>query len=1235
MGITYPAAPLVNPGDAILASQLAAQADAVNARLKMGPSCPWHILYYALSAFRQVRNPDGTLFPSQVEFFTAYQNVNPGDASWPDAGPGDPTGANLASQWSLFVWGDGGTTVYPEADRLANPAVGGLNLSVTDPASGVSPRGYWNAAKGQRGAWDPANGNIGSPALLAAVSHGFIRFRESSPHGVDWGGFLPSPEYVGPCATPSTGTPNANYTRVFTKLDGSGTTQTYGTCPENAGDLAGVYQTPFAYYLFLFGGSVVTLPANLWVEGPYTTSPQLRKTQNNFLDRAVNAFASGFRGTAAQGGGTGGLSGSFAFRDFMTRQYLLAPQRGSTGTDGVTVSPVYTRMTASGTGMVAVGTVLSSARTVDAGSVVTGFYVEAQGLSPVGVAAGGARYGGAVQVWRDGAVVGRIDLVSQSDGTYQGLLILNNSTAGGVWSVSTLTALIGSGAISVFAECTELMVYKPSVADAYLVLRCGGVEFSGALDGDGPGCGYATSIYLDYAQKGVITSHQGHVALPGSTDVINSNAVYEAARQMSKAVRMVPRGNLIGYEVSGGLSVLYFTRYALGLSGAVPVDLFDGIGPARTAITTPVWGRTYQVKGATGQTVTYRSAVYHPGDSFAGVQNGGDVTGTGTVWEVDGIRHVAEPANWTNEWVFGAELYPQNGSDSSVWKPSAYADVIGPLNRCIFGDPAAAIDERLSQHFAFGNSSVAPWAILQPEAPPEYNYCPAVVPAEYGFSRVNDIRCTDGDSTCVDQRRAFYQSCQMLVPWPEVDSVTADDAGVMKVTLKSRVQYCPTAPETISKDISTWDGATLDGEGWRTLENGIRRYLLYVATGQPGAVMIGDQAFHSGVASGFTDQPTASIFPRLYFVKQIPKPWTGSGSLVVQDSPTVHDGQRQTEWYLRAMCPAYVDGVTTAANACTTNPYGPYDYTFDALVFQASGGTSKWVSGLPSATTAWLTAADIRTDKPMGFGSLPTYRMTAEGFQLISKMINLLNRIAVRIPGALQSRGALKSLDTADASIKNANGDTVPPGGQVVGGQGAYAVWDNGSWPLATVADGDYGAWGDISGGAGIEGVATVNGIAVVSGAGVVTTANAPAGYRWNPDPDTDLAIYPDFLPLLTSNPVIYGSYWETTTTVTGYTQVSGHDQGTQCHPAGADPDTVWGNASGAWLWNVTEVSTTPTCMELTGGTLAVGSLPSGYAIGTRNDAGGVVSFANAGNGKTLNVTVGQASVAVIAVPVV
>jgi hypothetical protein len=157
------------------------------------------------------------------------------------------------------------------------------------------------------------------------------------------------------------------------------------------------------------------------------------------------------------------------------------------------------------------------------------------------------------------------------------IVTLDRPPEGGSFAFRLGTASAWQTGGEIRCEITELMTYKPSLVDLYLILRCGGVNFGDAVDGSGTQCEFSREIAEDYLTTGVIRSHLGHVALPGSLSAINSNAVFDAARRLSQCVRIMPAEQLRGYAVIGGNSVLWFDRYARGMSHAIPIDLFSGM----------------------------------------------------------------------------------------------------------------------------------------------------------------------------------------------------------------------------------------------------------------------------------------------------------------------------------------------------------------------------------------------------------------------------------------------------------------------------------------------------------------------------------------------------------------------------------------------------------------------------------------------------------------------------------
>ena len=350
MAITFTRAVEVAEGQAITSTQLATLARAFNDRLRSGlGDGPWRIFFYWLSVFRQVRNPDetGYAFPSLGEFFEIYQHISAQDAEWPVTGPGDPEGANVASQMNAFVFGSDAFEIADESDRFA---------ALVWPQTEPSPRTAWDHAKQQRGAIDSRTGGIASPALYVARAHNEIRYGSRSPHGMSYGGWLPLPEEGAPCEDPNPGddvAPVPNYRIKFTNLN-DGSTVTYdGSCEPAVFDsypthVAFVARMSWAYYVFLNDGTLDVYSTTDWVEGPYEGEGRLQKAENGALGRILNNFIREFRGTEHQRKTeTVHLSHAFDFQRFFTTQYHLAPQYGIE-VDGF-VDPIYQKAKSQGT----------------------------------------------------------------------------------------------------------------------------------------------------------------------------------------------------------------------------------------------------------------------------------------------------------------------------------------------------------------------------------------------------------------------------------------------------------------------------------------------------------------------------------------------------------------------------------------------------------------------------------------------------------------------------------------------------------------------------------------------------------------------------------------------------------------------------------------------------------------------------------------------------------------------
>ena len=1180
---TYTRAIVPKPGDPVSSRVIASQARAMNDRLKLGPSLPWRIMWQIFAAFRQIRNPDssGFLFPTQAEFFEVYQMLAKNSAEWPETGPGDPEGANLANIMAAFVFGNDTAKVDSEDLRISDPGFGGIDID----AGGGSPEELWTLAKKQRGAIDPVTGEMGAPALSAAGSHAYLRQPPtSSSAAASWGDYLPGPEYIGQCSAPYDDT--ASYTILFTKLDGSLTTRTYGTCPGNPGDAAGVVSTPFANIVFKFSGAVDVLPKKLWLEGPYTSNPSLRKTDSGFIDRTLNAFIHEFRGTDQQRAEGGWGDASFQVQEVLTTQYHLSPQRGIAV--GQFVAPRYPRWETTGfTGRMPAGTMipntvggLGSWYKVAAGFVCASAFVRVRKL------VGDLK----VEVLKNGDVIETVNVTAGSDGSGAAIVTFDRPKEGGQFGFRLAASAAFASAGEIRCEITEIWSYKPSPADLYLIIRCGGVIGGDWVDGAGVDCEFSRTLSDDYLDNGVVRSQLGHVALPGSLAAINSNAVFDAARRLSQCVRMMSASQLAGYAIENGKSVLWFRRYSYGLSHATPVDLFEGIAPSRVQVNSGeiVWGRKYIVQGTAVQAVTYAGRLVAVGQTFIGRSDVATFTGAGQVWEADGIRSLAEPQGWSNRWLLGVQLLPYKDSASSIWKPSAYGDQLGVMDRCVFGDPAIALDKVVVKHVAFGNRTVSPAAVLTPEIPESHRYMPTPLALSAG-GRANRALCTVGDTVCEAARRDFYRSCRLFEPWPEVESCVMD-GDLVKVTLQGRIHHHSGAPGTIDRDPSTWDVSALRSESYRTWENGIREKIIFDTVGTNGSVKLGDESWNSPV-QGETDRPFGSIWPHFDFVRLVPEPWMDANDDSDEsDTPMLTDIFPQLELYIRASCEGFVDGQTSAENACAYGATDLYGFTFENLCFRAFGG--RWFTTIGSAATTEVGIEETRPDKPQGFGPLQWTMPFAETAAQYSQALNLLSEFRVMIPASLQMRTGSGLEQIGGVVVRNGANAFAGPGTWEAGaGSGSdFAIVYDGPFPSPGIST--WSAWADSN----LEIVSAGGGIDLVGSTPILSGNTSQIQYRWEAIGDAIYALPDQFQDMLEGSPVVIGQVVRNVS-VARRSLVSGIFAGRQCHPVGNPADFAWSDgASSSNAFTSETIINTVKCQVLRNGSISPDPVPAGTA---------------------------------------
>ncbi|MBM3882877.1 MAG: hypothetical protein FJ387_24670 [Verrucomicrobia bacterium] len=592
------------------------------------------------------------------------------------------------------------------------------------------------------------------------------------------------------------------------------------------------------------------------------------------------------------------------------------------------------------------------------------------------------------------------------------------------------------------------------------------------LDGSGTIETSSRSLVQDYFARAAITNLRGHPGLPGSFTAINQNALFDAARRFSQFTRIIGRQQFAGYAVENGKSILWFRRYALGTGGA-PTKYEVASGDIAAGI-------EYLVEGTVGvdqvEYPEFSGTWYDPGEHFPGKASYTTFNPIGSpkVYAIlpavadpssgadlfagiaEAIDHTAPPRGWTNQWLLGLQLKPYHPSNTSLWKPDAFADHFGILNRCHFYSPEIANDPALLWHTSYGQRVAGTdGGVLVPETPSGWNYAWLDSPWT-GHTYVNQKTCTPPDDTCL----RFYKSCRLYEPDVEIESaeaLTESGEELVRLTLTGRLHntYGETggAPASIDRDLTTWVAADIQAEPFRTAENGLRLYLLkqYNDTNSPATV--GDNSLNSYVQS-LPGKPMASIYPEFILTKLVPIPYLDTNDRQdAHDTPLWSDVWGQLDLYLRAICEGYVDETSTldynhcredpAIHTCISDDAGLYDYVFENLCKYAFGG--RWLTTLPSGATDHTPASETRPDAPQGFGPLQHTRLAAQCFNQISAAVNRLTRLRVMLPFEL-----LEKVDIYDGQrVLTLAENTSCDGSPVTCGSAGHFTW-KGSPPPAT-----------------------------------------------------------------------------------------------------------------------------------------------------------------------------------------
>lgn len=1084
--IRFSKAITVEPSERIGSRHHNALARAINERILSGlGDGAFRIVEYMLGLFRATLMGEGLRTHAEAEYFEVYQHVRPGTATWPltgvDPGSGlpEPNGPNIQNPIMAWVYGNRGAGLDNEATRLAR-----VPICQADDSADTK----WATAKLQRGAVDPTTGFTVSPVRDLSMEFARLAYRKDGVYNVTYGGFLPGPDEFAnsPCNPPCVDCdifPRANLHIYFTATRPGVSTAglhfawteevPWSADPEQSvvrGHYAGTclstcilgtdpecvegypdhinvhYELPTGWQVYLNDGTLDRLPHNDWIEGPYSAQKQLSRDYGDQVRRAVNAFSREFRGADTQRPG-GKLNPHLAFGNqaIFTEQYALAPARGIQVGSQIDVRyPCWT----AGAGEWTQGTLLRH------------------------------NFGGTQYAWHEGFVASHLFakvrsseadrrvvlLIAHADGEFQ----VEATTDGSITPISPAARLLDvtvslvddvtlEPGESVILEATELVAYKPTWYDLYAILRKGGAQLVGAeggdfasatLDGSGPEETQAAEICSEYLETGAIVNVHDVHAISEPTSV-NENAVYDAARRLSKVVRVLSRFTFMDYAVEGGDSILWFTPH-----------------PRTDA---------------------------HP---MVSPQDDGDPDVD--IFEDVDVR-AALPGAFSQRWVMDAWLKPYTSAEGSPMSFDLYADWFADVNRCLVNDRIMYESPTLARHLNRNSTLYGAAGSQWPQAPSGWNYA-QLFNSTAGAPKFLNYK---PEAYTEAQRIAFAKSCRIYEPPVElrkVERVRQSGRDLVKITLKGRIHNTSGetggAPATIPRHgwidrpdaDGAWDWSTIAAEPYRSLENALRLYLFFRWKGTPAPVdlIMGD--FSLG-QSGLNEGQHAAVIPHFYLVQLVPEAVVDQNDLQNRhDSPFNHDAELQAEWYLRCLCEGAVAG--EAALECSDPASArTYDWKWANLCTHLFGLPS--VSAFPLSQTDRLGAADVRDDGPEGFGPMPMTKASSEVFNRLVQIVNALTRYRVMLPWRIEQR------DGTGSKTRWVPGQVDYGCGVVTDcGDKAWCVTDTAPLPCGEVTWGD---WAETDGlgvrastGAGLDGGCDD------SGSWALTTVRSVSEFRFS-----------------------------------------------------------------------------------------------------------------------------------------
>lgn len=551
---------------------------------------------------------------------------------------------------------------------------------------------------------------------------------------------------------------------------------------------------------------------------------------------------------------------------------------------------------------------------------------------------------------------GKITFVVRATGT--GLLNIGRK----IQDPATGTPTYALDNFSVYVKPAHVIEMKPTVADAYVLMRLATTEGKGSNAGQMDPVGHfggdnCKKAFNNYYKFGVAYNLRGESSLYNNTTYVSANPIYESTRKfITKNIKMADRVTLVDYEVNdNGESVLYFKRFAYGMKNT-GIDIFRGLGPSITQVGNRAMvgsdieefipiaknknyivldldennqdgyilyrifdsqNKPQIVKYTHGQTLIggdYYYASYFSKDSVG-------------IYELDGIRlsdrNLDKPiieeeskqkispdgkneqyanGNTSNEWTMFMTSNMYHWSYSSEWKPEMYGDIMGALNsRCLTSSHALEYYTQTSKNVKKNIANVT-WRIgslpLITESPSAYNF---IENANTDMSKAGTLDA--------EYARNFAKSCPVYQKPYKLKSTErlnkySPRSRIIKVTLNTRLNPATVNGNAISikgkvsENLSAFANAS-NSFDYRTDESSVIDYILHASINrQCQKGKIGDVSLDNNF---FWKKysPFGCCYPRFYFVKLIP--------LVSKETVMYSDHYNQMEYYLRAMCNGFLN----------------------------------------------------------------------------------------------------------------------------------------------------------------------------------------------------------------------------------------------------------------------------------------------------------------------------------------